>query len=98
MQITARAQNINVCTCIFVARPSPRVFVYTRARVFLAFLRSIKGKGEGREITRLHPVQNSLTLADERIWVRLNLRKEPEHLAAAETDEMSGGTRDTGRC
>lgn len=83
--------------CIFVARPSPCVFVYKHARVFLAFLRSIKGKGKGREITRLHPVQISLTLADNRIWVRLNVRKESEDLAAAETDEMSGGTRDIRR-
>ncbi|ROI15222.1 hypothetical protein DPX16_6233 [Anabarilius grahami] len=52
---------------------------------------------QGREITWPHPVQSALTLADKGIWVRLKLRKEPEDLASAETDDERG-TGDTGRC
>ncbi|KAF4104380.1 hypothetical protein G5714_015367 [Onychostoma macrolepis] len=44
-----------------------------------------------------HPVHSALTLPDKGIWVRLKLRKEPEDLASAETDEKRD-TRETGRC
>ncbi len=69
------------------------LFVCLCARVLLG---SIKGTHKAGRYTP-HPVHSALTLPDKGIWVRLKLRKEPEDLASAETDEERD-TRETGRC
>lgn len=78
--------------CVFVCCLSVPLFICVPV-----FFAKYQRHTQGREITWPHPVQSALTLADKGIWVRLKLRKEPEDLASAETDDEHC-TRDTGRC